>query len=439
MGVVFQSLFPFGDPLSGKKRQSHRHLWKRRRPADVGTPAAPFAGFLEPLIARMAQPVVKTILRSEPLAHLDYQIESKVKNEGLRLFWQRHRLPGQPEAVIASPRPRGYRTTSKRRAVLHGDTFYLMLSEKERLPRKSAFRPSRLEPPEHERLYRFLHLKLSQPPFRLVANHLNHLIIRGSYAERVLIFNVNTLNGPLIRKLKILAGHLQKLPEPVAAVFVYPDPSRSDYYLENRRQANMIHIKKLYGPDQLMVSCDGCRYRFPPTSFSQINESMVPVMLNLARELLAPETGHHLLDLYCGYGLFSHFLAPDFRQVLGIDAEGPAIRAAEANRRLNAGSSRTTFRSHRITETYLDGLPSAMAPETILLDPPRQGPEAGVIAALARRHPQMVLHIFCGVDQMPIFLKAWQASGYRVHRIVPLDMFPGTTNLEILILLMPNG
>jgi hypothetical protein len=129
MGVVFRSLFPFGDLLSGKERQSHRHLWKRRRPADIGTPAAPFAGFLESLIARMGQPVVKPMLRSEPLAHLDYQIESKVKDDGLRLFWQRHRLPGQPEAVIASPRPRGYRTTSKRRAVLHGDTFYLMLSQ----------------------------------------------------------------------------------------------------------------------------------------------------------------------------------------------------------------------------------------------------------------------------------------------------------------------
>lgn len=87
MGVVFRSLFPFGDLLSGKKRQSHRHLWQRRRPADIGTPAAPFAGFLESLIARMGQPVVKPMLRSEPLAHLDYQIESKVKDERRR-YWR---------------------------------------------------------------------------------------------------------------------------------------------------------------------------------------------------------------------------------------------------------------------------------------------------------------------------------------------------------------
>jgi tRNA/tmRNA/rRNA uracil-C5-methylase (TrmA/RlmC/RlmD family) len=56
-----------------------------------------------------------------------------------------------------------------------------------------------------------------------------------------------------------------------------------------------------------------------------------------------------------------------------------------------------------------------------------------VIAAIGERQPGKVLHIFCGVDQIPESLGEWRTQGYRVERIVPLDMFPGTANLEVLV------
>jgi len=441
-------------------------------------------------------------------------------------FWKQHRLPGSPEQVIRSPKARGYRTTSKRKGFLYGSTLYLLLGDKAALPKnRQYFTASPLEPKEHEIIYRFLQQKLSEPAFRLIAGHLNYLIIRGGYTEQAVIFNVDLLNGPLVRKLKLLSAHLQKLPIAVTAAFVYLDPSQSDYYLESKRPAETLNFKKLFGPDQLMATYHDCRYQFHPTSFSQINESMVETMLTRARELLAPAPDQSLLDLYCGYGLFSHYLAPDYRQVLAVDGEGPSIRAAEANSRLNqkrggqakpslqnnlhscdpanvtdhgatpqrsnnhgisghrvpqvaaSGTAMRTyarepdrspqdvvpcdrlpangirsrkegqkgtdylatapkFLAHRITVGYLEKtLPPPVSNEVILLDPPRQGTLPGVIAALARRRPQKALHIFCGVDQIPPSLKEWQAGGYQVRRIAPLDMFPGSANLEIMILL----
>ena len=80
-----------------------------------------------------------------------------------------------------------------------------------------------------------------------------------------------------------------------------------------------------------------------------------------------------------------------------------------------------------------------MPNEVMLLDPPRQGTLPGVIASLARRKPKKVLHIFCGVDQIPPSLKEWQANGYQARRVAPLDMFPGSANLEILVLLEPKA
>jgi 23S rRNA (uracil1939-C5)-methyltransferase len=162
-------------------------------------------------------------------------------------------------------------------------------------------------------------------------------------------------------------------------------------------------------------------------------------MLDMARTLLQPQAAETLLDLYCGYGLFSHFLAPGYKMVVGIDAEGPSIQAAISNKKSNTGSRKTRFLARRITARSVEKipLPDDLGAETILLDPPRQGPQEGVIAALGRREPRQVLHIHCGVDQIPDSVRQWKQQGYRVQRIAPLDMFPGTTGLEVLVLLRP--
>ncbi|MFC1524094.1 class I SAM-dependent RNA methyltransferase, partial [Thermodesulfobacteriota bacterium] len=231
---------------------------------------------------------------------------------------------------------------------------------------------------------------------------------------------------------------LQKSDIPVKAAYVYLDPSRSRYYLESRTPSDALHFKKLFGPDRLAVNYSGLRYFFHPTSFSQVNESIVPTMLEQARKLLDPTPSQRLLDLYCGYGLFCHFLSSDYREVIGIDGEGPSIRFARLNCRAGGDSKKVNFIAQRITPHSLDNyLPSSSVPEVVLLDPPRQGPQNGVIEALCRRRPMAVLHVFCGVDQIPESLREWKHYGYEVNRVVPMDMFPGSANLEILILLQP--
>jgi tRNA/tmRNA/rRNA uracil-C5-methylase (TrmA/RlmC/RlmD family) len=410
---------------------------KSKESRDNRPEAVTFAGLLRPLIAKPDKPLAPFVLQSSPLAHLDYPEEIEIKNQALALFWQKNRLQGKPEAIISSPRPRHYRTTSKRKTILKGNTLYLLFNDRTLRSQKKPFVQSPLEPVEHGRIFEFLQQKISEPPFKLVASHMNYLIIRGSYKEHGVIFNVDTLNGPLVRKLKLLAGHLQKLPEPVSSAYIYPDPSCSEYYLEEGQPSDILQFKKLFGKTDLAVSHHGCRYSYHPTSFSQVNEAMVPVMLDMAETLLEPDPVETLLDLYCGYGLFSHFLAPAYKQVVGVDAEGPSIRSAIFNKKSNPASRNARFLSHHITARSVEKipLPNDLGSETILLDPPRQGTQEGVIGALSRREPQRVLHINCGLDQIPDSLRQWQQHGYKVQRIVPLDMFPGTAGLEVLILL----
>ena len=421
-------------PRTSQKRQS-----SRLSSARPGQKVKSFAAILLGLIPQGKNQSAAS-QQSSPLGHLDYLDELELKDKALRQFWSDHRLPGRPENTVASPLPRQYRTTSKRKTVLRGDRLFLLLDEQKKKLPDQPFQPSPLEPERHGELYRFLQEKLSTPPFRLVASHLNYLIVRGSYSERTVIFNVDEMNGPIVRKLKQLAALLQNLPEPPISAFIYLDPSRSDYYLESSRPEAALHFKKLYGPDLLKVVHKEIRYFFHPTSFSQINESAVDTMLDLSRELLSAATGGQLLDLYCGYGLFSIYLADAFAQITAVDAEGPSIRAAIANSKKNKKTKcRSRFLAHHITHPFLEELLESTPPgQAVLLDPPRQGPLAGVISAICQSHPKTALHIFCGVDQIPASLKEWQEGGYTVGRVVPLDMFAGSANLEVLVQLLPG-
>jgi tRNA/tmRNA/rRNA uracil-C5-methylase (TrmA/RlmC/RlmD family) len=400
----------------------------RRGAAEAPVPS--FSRILKPLAAARG---AGKHSEHELLAQLSYDAEVSAKEEGLRRFWQLHRLPGVPEPLVTSPKARRYRTSSKRRvAFVRGKVNFFMGDKM--AARAPSVLSSVLEPTEHGEVYAALRSKLSHPAFRLLATHLNYLIIRGSYAERAVVFNVDELSGAMVRKIKMITDQLRELP--VIAFFAYLDPTRSDYHFESRRPDESITFKKISGPDQLRVSFETCRYSYHPTSFSQVNESIVPKLLNRARELLSPDSREHLLDLYCGYGLFSHYLAPAYKSVVGVDAEGPSIRAATANCRVNPSAIPKRFLAARIDSEFVSlSLRRPGTREVVLLDPPRNGPLPGVITALAQRRPHKVLHVFCDVDQRPPALQQWRAGGYHVASVVPLDMFPGSTNLEVLVLL----
>jgi hypothetical protein len=372
----------------------------------------------------------------EPLARLAYAEEWRIKNEAFQAFWKHHGLPGRPREVLAAPRPRGYRTTSKRRAVLRRGALCLGFSG------DAGARPgvaaSELDPPEHLAVYGHLLQQLERPISAPLASQLNYVIVRGSAGGLCVIFNLRAFAGGLVRRAKQIGESLQDAGLGVRSAFLYLDPTGSDYYLEARRPAGVLSWKRLFGPGWLEVAVEGHRLRFPPMVFSQVNEAMLPVMTAAAREGLRPLQGHLLLDLYCGYGLFSLTLGSEAAGTLGIDAEGPAIEAARDNARRTGLGRKARFLSGRVTADFLASRVRVLAgqPEVVLLDPPRQGTERGVIEALARRGPARALHVFCGTDEIPRELESWRRAGYRTEDAVPLDLFPGSANLETMVRLV---
>lgn len=352
-------------------------------------------------------------------------------------FWQHHGLAGRPAQVLPSPRPRHYRTTTRRRAQYRDGQLHLGFGDGR--GSSPAVPDSLLEPAAHTAIYRYLTGELSAPTCRSAAAHLNYAIIRGSYEAFSVILNLDLLNGGIVRSLKALGQRLQAFPEPILSAFVFHDPSHSEYYFEREAPPVPVRLKKLFGAARLPLRIAGRRYALPPTSFSQVNESMVEPMLAAVRALLQPEPGDRLLDLYCGYGLFSFDLSDACGEVFGVDVDRGAIEAAVDHLRHDRPRGRVTFSQRDISADSLAGcLPSPGGRELVILDPPRGGTDPGVVSCLAARRPLRVVHISCGVEVIPEAVGAWERNGYSVTHCAPLDMFAGTPNLEALLLFEPK-
>lgn len=391
------------------------------------------------LVLGKTPPEIKKV-EIEPLSRMDYNAELKLKDQAFAEFWQMNKLPLKPETIRRSPKPRHYRTTTKRRVVNPKGKFNLVFSENQSVSEENMFSYSELEPEEHNAIYKFLLDKINEPAFRLIGFSLNFLIIRGSYTEFSVIFNVHTLNADVVRKLKALSVQMQKLEVNIVSSFIYLDPTESEYYLENLRPKDQLNFKKLFGADKIFIVINDKKYSFHPTSFSQVNQSMIPVMLDLAKEMLASDIKEvRFIDLFCGYGLFTHFLADNFSEAIGIEAEGASVKSAIENTPYFSHKSRIRFLAEKIDDETMDNLlPEDGKAEVFLLDPPRQGTAEGVVESITERRPLKVIHIFCGVDEIPRELKLWTKNGYRLKRACPLDMFPGTPNLEVMLLFIPD-
>ena len=393
-----------------------------------------FAGILGALAAHRG--VAETGGHPEPLARMEYERELELKQEALEAFWAEHGLPGLPQPLVAAPRPRGYRTTSKRRVIFHKGKISLDFPGLHGSPGSLA--PSILDDPSHEVVYRTVLRFFTRPSFQALAAALNHVIVRGQGEMLALILNVRVFDAAVVRGAKLLGEAVRAAGNGVQAAFVYLDPRGSDYYLEARRPAGGISFKRLFGADWLSVEADGRRLRFPVTAFSQVNSAMLPALIRAVAELLGPVSGRALLDLYCGYGLFALTVGAQAARVVGVDYAGPAIEAAQGNARHLGFGHRARFIAGSIDAAWLERRLGAPAErELVVLDPPRQGTAPRVAVVLARRRPERVVHLCCGTDEIPRELAAWSAAGFRLTRAVPLDLFAGTANLETLLALAP--
>ena len=190
--------------------------------------------------------------------------------------------------------------------------------------------------------------------------------------------------------------------------------------------------KVLTGSGYIEDELCGLRFRISPTAFYQINSAQCEKLYAKAIEFAALTGTETLLDAYCGVGTIGLCAAAKARQVVGVELNREAVRDAIANARLN-GVKNAWFTAGDAGE-YMEGmLREGRRPDVVLMDPPRAGSDRRFLDSLIRCAPERVVYVSCGPDTLRRDLEVLTRGGYRAEAIQPVDMFPFTEHVEMVV------
>ncbi len=179
----------------------------------------------------------------------------------------------------------------------------------------------------------------------------------------------------------------------------------------------------------LETTINGIRFLVSPRSFFQINTGSAAIIYNLVRELSALTKKSNVLDLYCGIGAISLFLAPTAGNILGIEFVESAVEDAQKNARLNRAHN-CEFESGDVAQELESIIRSDNEIELVLLNPPRKGCEDRVLRQVAELGAPKIIYVSCSPASLGRDLVALHTYGYDCRLIQPVDMFPQTTHVE---------
>lgn len=204
----------------------------------------------------------------------------------------------------------------------------------------------------------------------------------------------------------------------------------------NTRQAKVAtgdRTDVVFGPGTLEDEIGPFRFTVGPQTFFQTNTRQAERLYGEARTHADLGSDDLVLDLYCGAGTLSLFLAEEAGTVVGIESEHESVALARQNAKKN-GVENVHFYTGRIRERIDRVIDEHGPPDVLVCDPPRPGlhkQAARLVADIAA--PRMV-YVSCNPQTQARDLKRLKRT-YTPRLVRPVDQFPHTPHIETVALL----
>ena len=161
--------------------------------------------------------------------------------------------------------------------------------------------------------------------------------------------------------------------------------------------------------------------------FAQVGRAANAALVAAVLEAVGPEPGI-VLELYAGSGTFTRHLVAvadmgtDGRgRVFACDGDPAAVERGRRNVPAAAWSAR----------------PPADSPDTVVLDPPREGADRFHLTAAIRARRRIV-YVSCDPQTLGRDARHLKADGFRLVRAVALDLMPQTFHVEVVATFEPD-
>lgn len=159
----------------------------------------------------------------------------------------------------------------------------------------------------------------------------------------------------------------------------------------------------------------------------------------LAQSVLeAAGQGGEVLELFAGAGFFTLGLARRFARVAAVESDAAAV--ADLARNCAAAG----FRHVRVIEAPAEDVLAAvrtqrLAPDVVVLDPPRGGIGTRASERLARLPAQRIIHVSCDPATLARDLRVLTQTRWSLLHVIGFDLFPQTPHVEAVAVLERAG
>lgn len=198
--------------------------------------------------------------------------------------------------------------------------------------------------------------------------------------------------------------------------------------------AGIIFIDKykkriIAGSPFIEEELQGISFRISADSFSQIDWEQNKSLVKLALDYIGDKQYNNGLDLFCGIGNFTLFIAKNADNVIGIDSGKTAIDDAEYNSKKNLIKN-IRFMYNDVKYRMASLLAEGSCFDLVLIDPPRNGVGKESVNLIAGFQPSKIIYISCNPVTLSRDIVYFKAKGYEIKRLQAVDMFPQTYHIE---------
>lgn len=252
------------------------------------------------------------------------------------------------------------------------------------------------------------------------------------------------------------------------------DKSQSNGKRFNKNSSNhsgksMKSPELIAGSATIQKSIDDLVFEVGPDAFFQVNEVQTPILYEKARQYAdtkeRPAEGERqsedvvkqvmtevdsdihesskikktIVDLYCGVGTIGLSMSGNDNYIIGVESNKEAVLNANRNAVINSIVNARYF--HGTAEDILprliaDGIDDFKVEkiDLMVLDPPRAGCDKALLDAIGHVVPKRIVYVSCDPATLARDLAILcNEHGYKLERVCPVDMFPGSMNIEVVV------
>ena len=219
-----------------------------------------------------------------------------------------------------------------------------------------------------------------------------------------------------------------------AKLKVFADAHKIQWWLQVKGPDTAVPWYPLDAPEltYLLPEFD-LELNFRPTEFTQVNHAVNRLMVKRAMDLLQPQPGEMIADLFCGLGNFSLPIARLGAHVVGVEGSESLVQRASDNATRNGLSHASRFFAADLYTDQAAAMQKIPAVTKMLIDPPRDGAMevCNLLGRDVRPELKRIVYVACSPGTLARDAGLLvHTQGFTLKAAGVVNMFPHTAHVE---------